>query len=61
MDDLAATYVKLINLDHVSSLNDIVTTHTTQRECVFLCLSVCMRGSEAPPGALGVSVRSAGN
>lgn len=40
MDDLAATYAKLINLDHVSPLNDIATAHTTQSVCVRVCVWV---------------------
>ena len=43
MDDLAATYAKLINLDHVSPLNDIATAHTTQSECVCVCVCFCVR------------------
>ncbi len=42
MDDLAATYAKLINLDHVSPLNDIATAHTTQRVCVSVCDCMCV-------------------
>jgi len=44
MDDLAATYEKLINLDHVSPSNDIASAHTTQHVCVFLRAtgSVCV-------------------
>lgn len=47
MDDLAASYPKLINLDHVSPLNYIATAHTTQCECV---------GLRHLPGAVGGTV-----
>lgn len=38
MDDLAATYEKLINFSHVSPLNYISIEHTTQ--CVCVCVWV---------------------
>ena len=40
MDDLAATYEKLINFSHVSPVNYSSIEHTTQ--CVYICAFVCV-------------------